>query len=476
MGFAEYERHDATGLADLIRRKEISAAEVLDAAMERIERLNPKLNAIVLSMYDQARRQIARGIPGGPFTGVPYALKDLYVLYAGVPTTNGSRLFADVVPDHHSTITERLLAAGFVILGKTNTPEMGLNMTTEPDLLGPTRNPWNPAYSAGGSSGGAGAAVASGMLPAAHATDGGGSIRIPASNCGLFGLKPTRARNPSGPDVGEGWSGLSTGHALTRSVRDSAALLDATHGPAPGDPYAAPPPASPFTAEVGTNPGQLRIALMTAGQMGETIDPECVRAAGDAARLCQSLGHAVEEAVPDYDAPAMRWAVRVVIACNVANVLKLRGQARGRPATEADVERATWFLGEEGARTSGSDYARAIQILHATGRRLAAFFARYDVILSPTLAAPPFALHTVDMMTREPARYFDDLFDRIPFTPLYNVTGNPAMSVPLHWTTAGMPVGIHFGARFGDEATLFRLAAQLEQARPWADRYPAEAA
>ena len=471
-GFNDFESFDAVGLAELIRNNEVSAEEVLEAAITRVEALNPKVNAVIHTMYDDARRAIASGLPDGPLAGVPYMLKDLYVLCTGAPTTNGSRLFADFVADHDSTLTERCRAAGLVIMGKTNTPEFGLNASTEPVFHGPTLNPYDLGRSAGGSSGGSAAVVAAGMLPAAHATDGGGSIRIPAANCGLFGLKPTRARNPAGPDVGEGASGLSVGHAVSRSVRDSAALLDATHGPAPGDPYFAPPPARPFLDEVGADPGRQRIALMTQGPMGESVDPECVKAVEETAKLCESLGHIVEEAAPDLDARAMRHAWRVIISSNIRNICDLRAAALGRPATEQDVEKISWLSAEEGGRLTGSDYARAIQIIHAIGRRFAAFLENYDLLLSPTLAQPPLPLGTTDMMDDNLDRYYDNLFDRIPFTPQFNLSGGPAASVPLHWTDDDLPVGVQFGARFGDEATLFRLASQLEQAKPWADRRP----
>src|SRR5215831_9077652 len=270
----EYARCDGLELADLVRRREVSAAEVAEAAIGRIEARNPEINAVVCRLYDQARSSIAAGLPSGPFTGVPYLLKDLGAHYQGAVTSFGGALFKDFVPDHDSEITIRLKRAGLVIVGKSNTPELGLASSTEPRLHGPTRNPWNLAHSAGGSSGGSAAAVAAGLVPMAHATDGGGSIRIPASACGLFGLKPTRARNPMGPDAGEGWGGASVGHAVTRSVRDSAALLDATSGPDVGDPYWAPPPAGPFLAEVGRAPGRLRVALTTSAFNGQPVDPE----------------------------------------------------------------------------------------------------------------------------------------------------------------------------------------------------------
>jgi Asp-tRNA(Asn)/Glu-tRNA(Gln) amidotransferase A subunit family amidase len=303
----DLERHDGLGLAALVRRGEVKPQEVLDATIARIEARNPALNAIVTRLYDQARAAVAAGLPDGPFTGVPYLLKDLGALYAGAVTSSGSRLFEGHVADHDSEITARLKRAGLVIAGKTNTPEMGLCPSTEPRAFGPTRNPWRLDTSAGGSSGGAAAAVASGMVPMAHATDGGGSIRIPASCCGLFGLKPTRARNPMGPDAGEGWGGASAGHAVTWSVRDSAALLDATSGPDVGDPYWAPPPAGPFLAEVGRDPGRLRIALTVTPWIDSPVDPECAQAARAATRLCASLGHHVEEARPQVDEA---WAGR----------------------------------------------------------------------------------------------------------------------------------------------------------------------
>ena len=475
-GFDDYESYDALGLAALVRTGEVTAEELLDAALGRLDARDPALNAVVHRMDDDARAAIAAGLPDGPFRGVPYMLKDLYLLADGHPTTNGSRLFADFVADHDSTYVARLRAAGLVLTAKTNTPEFGLNMTTEPALHGPTRNPWGLGLSAGGSSGGSAAAVAAGILPAAHATDGGGSIRIPAAQCGLFGLKPTRARNPAGPDIGEGWSGLSTGHAVTRSVRDSAALLDATNGPAPGDPYVAPAPARAYAAEVGADPGSLRIALLDHGMAGEAIDPECVHASRDAAKLCESLGHRVEPAVPEVDVPSYREAMRVIISANVRNTLDARAQARGRAVDEArEVETMTRLFAEEGARLPSAAYARAIVTLHTTGRRFARFFATYDVLLSPTIASPPLPLGTFDMMGDDLDTYCNALFEAIPFTPLYNVTGCPAATLPLHWTADGLPVGVQLGAQFGDEATLFRLAAQLEAARPWADRRPPEA-
>jgi amidase len=472
MGFADYDRYDGLGLAGLVRGGEVKPEEMLEAAIERVEALNPALNAVVTRLYDQARAALAAGLPAGPFTGVPYALKDLGALYTGAVTSYGSRLFAGAVADHDSEYTVRLKRAGLVILAKTNTPEMGLAPSTEPRLFGPTRNPWNRAHSAGGSSGGSAAAVAGGMLPMAHATDGGGSIRIPASCCGLFGLKPTRARNPMGPDAGEGWGGASVGHAVTRSVRDSAALLDVTAGPDVGDPYWAPPPAGPFLDEVGRPPGRLRIALATASWNGAPVDPECAAAATDAARLCESLGHHVEEARPDYNHEALGQATRIIIGANVRAALDVGAKARGRAVEAGDVERVTWEFAALGASHTAADYARSIGVVHRTGRAVARFFTRHDIVLSPTMCRPPFPLGVLDMSSADADAYLAAVLASIGFTSLFNSSGNPAMSVPLAWSRSGLPIGIQFAAPFGGEALLFRLAGQLEAARPWAARRP----
>ena len=470
--FAEYESYDGLGLAELVSSNEVSPEQLLDAAIARVERHNPALNAVVHKMYDEARAAIADGLPGGPFTGVPYMLKDLGAFARGVPTTGGSRLFADFIPDHDTHLTERSRAAGLVIMAKTNTPEMGISPACEPVLHGPSRNPWNPAHSSGGSSGGAAVAVAAGMVPMAHGSDGGGSIRIPAANCGLFGLKPTRARNPAGPDVGEGWSGLSTAHALTRSVRDSAALLDATSGPAPGDPYWAPPPLRPFLAEVGAEPGRLRIALSTAAANGVPVHRECVTAAEDAARLCEGLGHVVEEAAPGFDMALAIRAMRTIWAANLWVGVETRYRALGREPDGEGLETVTWHLAREGRDQSAADYARAIPVIHGIGRACGDFFTDYDLLLTPTLAQPPWPLGTIDMMSEDLEAYFVALYAHMPFTAQVNASGQPAVSLPLHWSEDGLPVGVQFVGRFGDEATLLRLSSQLEQARPWADRRP----
>ena len=468
----DYERYDGLGLAELMRRKEVTPEEVLEAAISRIEARNPAVNAVVARLYDDARAAVRAGLPAGPFTGVPYLLKDLGALYTGAVTSYGSRLFTANVADHDSEITARLKRAGLVVVGKSNTPEMGLAPSTEPRLFGPTRNPWKLDHSAGGSSGGAAAAVAAGMLPMAHATDGGGSIRIPASCCGLFGLKPTRARNPMGPDAGEGWGGASIGHAVTWSVRDSAALLDATSGPDVGDPYWAPPPAGPFLAEVGRDPRPLRVALTTAPWHDSPVDPECAAAARAAAQLCERLGHHVEEARPEIETGPWRHATRVIVAANVTFNLEARAAALERPLAEDDVERMTWDRVVDGRRMSAADYARSISIVHRVGRVVARFFQRYDILLTPTMCKPPHPLGVLDMSTTDPDAYLAAVYASIGFTSLFNSSGNPAMTLPLAMSASGLPLGVQAVGRFGDEATLFRLASQLELATPWTTRRP----
>ena len=468
----DFEQYDGLGLAELIRKKEASPDEVLAAVLERIDTRNPAVNAVVMRMDEQARGVIRAGLPDGPFKGVPYLLKDLGVLYTGTITSFGSRLYASYTADHDSEIVARLKRAGLVIAGKTNTPEMGIAPSTEPRLFGPTRNPWKLTHSAGGSSGGAAAAVAAGMLPMAHATDGGGSIRIPASACGLFGLKPTRARNPAGPDAGEGWSGASIGHAVTWSVRDSAALLDATAGPDVGDPYWAPPMARPFLQEVGRDPGRLRIALTVTPWIEGPVDPECAEAARAAARLCASLGHHIEEARPQIDEAAWLQATLTIVTASLTFALETRAAALGRVLKEDDVERITWQRVQLGRSLSAADYARAIHTVHRTGRVVARFLETYDVLLTPTMAKPPYPLGVLDLSTTDPAAFAAARSASVGFTSLFNSSGHPAMSVPLGMSQSGLPLGVQFAARFGDEATLFRLAAQLEAAQPWKDHRP----
>jgi amidase len=473
MKFDEYVNYDAVGLAALVRAGDVSATELLDIALARIESSDGQINAVVTSMENEARQAIQAGLPDGPFTGVPFSLKDLNVLYAGVPTTNGSRIFADFVPEQDATLVTRYKQAGLVILGKTNTSEFGLAATTEPALHGATCNPWNLAYSSGGSSGGAAAAVAAGYMPMAHGTDGGGSIRIPASMSGLFGLKPSRGRMPQGPNLGEGLGGMATTHCVSRSVRDSAALLDASHGPAPGDPYFAPPMNTPYQDEVGAPVGRLKIALCTTDFTGAPLNEACVNAAHAAAKLCESLGHHVEEARPQLDDLPLSRAWQVVPAATVWNAVSARARALGREPQPGDVEPVTWEWMQQGRTLSAAEYMDTINTMHMIGRRVGAFLSDYDLILSPTLGRPPIRLGEIDMSITDVSAYVTHVFEDItPMTPLFNQTGGAAMSVPLAMSDDGLPIGIQFGGGIGDEAKLLRLAAQLEAAAPWWDRRP----
>ena len=463
---------DATGQAGLVRKGEVTAGELVEAALSRSEKLNSALNAVVRPMYDEAREVASAGTGEGPFAGVPFLLKDLTASYAGVPLTSGSRFAENLVPDHDSELVTRFKKAGLVTVGKTNTPEFGIQPTTEPELFGPSRNPWDTERSTGGSSGGAAAAVAAGIVPMAHASDGGGSIRIPASCCGIFGLKPTRARNPLGPDFGDVMSGLVAEHAVTRSVRDSAALLDAVSGPAPGDPYVAPDPGRPFLDEVGADPGTLRIAFATTTPAGTPLDDDCIAAVRDAARLCEELGHEVEEASPPVAGETLTEAFTVLWSAGVASGVDGLAQLIGRLPADDELEPLTRALYEMGRGFSASEYLLAVGALQRVSRVVAGFFGEYNLWLTPTLGEPPPPLGTFDAPPDDPLGGFRRSVVYVPFTPLFNVTGQPAMSVPLYWTAAGLPVGTHFAGRFGDEATLFRLAAQLEEARPWAVRRP----
>jgi amidase len=463
---------DATAQADLARRGEVQPIELVDAAITRIERLNPAINAVITPLFERARAEAKGPLPDGPFRGVPFLLKDLQALYAGVRLSAGSASMRDFVPDHDSELVVRLKRAGLVIVGKTNTPEFGLLPTTEPRLFGASRNPWDTTRSTGGSSGGSAAAVASGMVAMAHANDGGGSIRIPASCCGVFGLKPTRARNPLGPDFGDQMNGLPVEHAVTRSVRDSAALLDATSGPDIGDPYWAPPPARPFLEEVGADPGRLRIAFSTASLTGAPIHADCVRAVHEAAKLCSELGHEVSEVPLPIDGERFRRLFLIVWSVGCARGMEGNAMVTGRKPVQEEFEELTWALAEQGRGVSAATYLLTVTALQAIARQVARFFVKYDVWLTPTLADPPLPLGSFDARPGDPLYGLRRAVAFVPFTPIFNVTGQPAMSVPLFWNADGLPVGTHFAARFGDEATLFRLAAQLEAARPWAGRKP----
>ncbi|MEQ9518105.1 MAG: amidase family protein [Parvibaculum sp.] len=470
--FKEYEKYDGLGLAALVAKGDVSAVELLDEAIERTEARNPKLNAVVIKNYDEARKQIKDGLPDGPFKGVPFLLKDLHLLLKDTMTSYGSAAWDGYVADHNSTLTDRYLKAGLVIFGKTNSPELGLTGTTEPRLYGATHNPWNLEHSPGGSSGGAAAAVAGGIIPVANASDGGGSIRIPASACGLFGLKPTRGRTPMGPDRGEGWGGQSISHVVSRTVRDSAALLDATTGAEPGDPYAPPHQARSFLEEMGARPERLRIAVNAKRPDGTLPEPEVVEAINKAAKQLEDLGHHVEEAIPPIDAAVLGDHQASIIGANVALTLDQRAEQLGRPLTKNDVENVTWLIAEAAKGRTSVDYAKASLFMHQMGRMMGRFMTEYDVYLSPVMGTPPPKLGVLDMTTDDVGTYLGNLTKIMPYTAIFNMTGQPSMSMPLHWTKDGLPVGTMFTARFGEDATLLRLAAQLEAAHPWAHKRP----
>ncbi|MHA1154426.1 MAG: amidase [Alphaproteobacteria bacterium] len=472
MAISDYGDYDALGLAGLVRAGQVSASELLDEALARVKASNPKLNAVTIHAEALARQAIAAGLPEGPFTGVPMLLKDLGQFCSDLPLTNGSRFSSAKAPSYDGNLTERYKRAGLVIHGRTASPEFGLTTTTESRRHGATRNPWDREYSTGGSSGGAAAVVAAGVIPAAHATDGGGSIRIPASCCGLFGLKPTRGRISSGPDAGEGWNGLAIGHAVTRSVRDSAALLDVASGSAPGDPYWAEPPVRPFLEEVGADPGRLRVALCLDTFNGTPLDPACAARAREAASLCESLGHRVEEAGPEIDRPVVQDAALAIISVQTALLLDLLSRELERTCAPDDVERATWRMAEVGRGISGVRFQEALDSLHMAGRQLGSFFQRHDILLTPTQPMPTPRLGWLDPDSEDQETYGERVLQSIGFTAFYNVTGVPAMSVPLHWTEGGLPQGTQFVAAYAQEAVLFRLAAQLEAAQPWARRRP----
>lgn len=487
----EYERLDATGLAELVRRREVSPAELLEAAVERADAWNPRLNAIVNRFDAEARGRAAGPLPEGPFRGVPFLLKDLVAFHRGQPLTGSCRLFEGPVAPFDSEVVRRFLEAGLVPFGQTNTPELGILAVTESRMRGPCRNPWNLAHTPGGSSGGSAAAVAARIVPAAHGNDGGGSIRIPASCCGLFGMKPTRGRVSLAPAHGELWSGYVQEHGLTRSVRDSAALLDATAGNTRGDPYAAPAKARPFLAEVGAPPGRLRVAFTTESLFGRTTHPECAEAVREAASLLAELGHTVTEARPRFSRTEAVRAFLVVLAASTRSDLEAGARRVGRRLDRRLLELETWALAVAGRTLRADDLAAAQAFGQQLGREVASFFEDHDLLLTPTMAHPPARIGALalrpaerlalEAVTRLPFRKVIDrlivslaahVFEATGNTMLFNQTGQPAASVPLHWNAAGLPIGVQLAARFGEEATLFRVAAQLEEAHSWADRRP----
>lgn len=494
MDLAEYARHDATSLAELVARREVSPQELLATLDARLTRDNPRLNAVIRHDLAEAEAQVAT-LPDGPFRGVPFLVKELGMLREGRPLGFGTALLQNLPAPHDSELVRRYRRAGLLVAGATNTPELGLCPYTEPVVHGPTRNPWQPELSPGGSSGGSAAAVAAGIVPMASANDGGGSIRIPASHCGLFGFKPSRGLMPMGPDIGQAWHGLVQPHALTRSVRDSAALLDASAGTDCGAPYAAPA-GDGFLAATRRPPPRLRVALLRDNPLGGTLHPDCVAAVDDAARLLAGLGHHVEEARPAFDADTFCRAYLHVVAAEARHAIEWICELAGERPALRHFEPATWAMGLLGKNLSAPQFVAAYTQLDQLARRLGRFFEHWDVLLSPTVAQPPLptgalqpgSMQTamirmlsplgelpfshnplfVGMMEEESRK----LFAQMPFTPMFNASGQPAISVPLYWNDAGLPVGVQLASAMGRDALLMALAAQLEQARPWFERRP----
>jgi len=471
MPLTDYANYDGLGLAKLVKDKKVKPIELVDAAIARIEKHNPTLNAVVWTMFERAREMARKKLPDGPFRGVPFLLKDALGDLEGAPTRQASALVPATPCRETAALTRRFLAAGLVPLGKTNVPEFALLPTTESRLYGPARNPWNPRYTTGGSSGGAAAAVAAGIAPMAHANDGGGSIRIPASCCGLVGLKPTRARTSLGPTLGEEWGGLSVEHVVSRSVRDTAAMLDATAGAEPGDPYWAPPPPKSYLAASRRPPERLRLAVIRTRPDGSAPHADCLEAVDHAAQLCRSLGHKVE--VVD---PPAAWAEAgahwiTLYATSLAAHVDELCAATGATPSPSTLEGYTLGLYAMGQALTASQYQRALNALHAAGRAVAEWHRRFDVALTPTLGTPPIPLGTLDITSTDITTVIPSLLEFVPFTGVSNSTGQPAISLPLHWNAAGLPIGVQFIGRFGDETTLLRLATQLEKAEPWGHRH-----
>jgi amidase len=493
MGFREYGDYDALGLALLVRSGQVGPAELLDEALERVAAINPQINAVVHLMEARARQTIEAGLPDGPFKGVPFLVKDLMTACAGEPMTLGSRLFRDYVPAGDEELTRRYRQAGLVIFGKTNTPELGVSNVTEPELFGPTRNPWNLERTPSGSSGGSAAAVAARIVPAANANDGGGSIRTPASNCGLVGLKPSRGRNPTGPLAPDVWFGLIGEHVVTRTVRDSAALLDATAGDYPQQLMKLPAPERSFLEETGREPGRLRIAFSFDPGLAKALHPENRRALEATAARLDGLGHEMVEVRLPLPPESFMESYATLVAADVAAVLRSARQLVGREATGDDVELATWILARMGEALSGADVTEALWNAQVFSRQWLGWASHFDVLLTPTVGVPPLPIGAfrLSALQRQGLKLlaalpgaallsqrqkitesFAAVFEASPYTMVANVTGQPAISLPLHWTADGLPMGLMFTARTGGEATLFRLAAQLEQAMPWRDRRP----
>ena len=498
MAFAEYENYDALGLAELVASGDVTSTELVEEAISRIDSLNPALNAVIHRMDEYARERAARPRPG-PFAGVPFLLKDLLASLAGQPMNNGSRMYLGYVPDHNSTLVDRFLDSGVVVVGKTNTPELGLLPTTEPTLYGPTHNPWATGHSAGGSSGGSAAAVAAGIVPMASCGDGGGSIRIPASCCGIFGIKPSRGRNPQGPDETNLWGGGVCEHVLSRSVRDSAAMLDAVSGADPGAPYMLPRPSVSFLKSAGKDPRRLRIAVTTQPYLADDVHPDCVKAIEEAVVLLEELGHEIVEDRSDVDGEAFGLNFLMLLAAEVYASFRDAERDMGRRVRGNDFEEQSAVLEAMAQTFTAGELAWRMRELNRMGRQIAKFVEGYDAVLNPTLCTPPpkhgflnpqpgdriaqkFLRHgralgvgKLFQLAGGPAKAAKGAYAFAGYSMLFNISGNPSMSVPLHWNDSGLPIGVMFSSRLGDDATLLSLAGQLERARPWWDKRPPRA-
>lgn len=473
ISLADYTKYDGLGLAELVARREVTAGELADAARKAIEKVNPRINAVLQTLSPET----TSGSAGGsrePFAGVPFLIKELVVHAKNVRCEMGSRLAQGFVPSEDTELMTRFRKAGLVLVGTTQTPELGYNPTTETKLFGPVRNPWDLSRSAGGSSGGSGAAVAAGIVPIAHANDGGGSTRIPASCNGLVGLKPSRDRIPNGPDYGDLLCGLASEFAVTRSVRDAAALLDAVAGPDVGAPSHPVPPPRPYREEVGAKPRRLRIAWTTRPTSGAKVDAECEKAVRETVRLLEDLGHTLVENAPRFEWDAFLENVHVIWTGFTALSVDTVAAALGRKPGPDNLEAVTLACYEEGKRYTAVDLLNAMAHGNVVSRQVGAFFEKIDVLVTPTIAALPAPLGELDQDRKgmTAMEWTRQVFTYCPFTPLFNTTGQPAMSLPLHWSANGLPVGVQFVARFGDESALFRLASQLEAARSWAAKRP----
>jgi len=473
MSFNEYSAFDGLALGRMVRERKVTPAELMEAAIARAEKHNAKLNAIVFKDYDRAL-PVARERKAGsaPFEGVPMLLKDIMGDCAGMPTRSACAFLPSTPMRADSEVVARYKRAGFIPFGKTNAPELGIPPVTESRLYGPAHNPWSLERTPGGSSGGSAAAVAAGIVPVAHGNDGGGSIRIPAACCGLVGLKPTRGRISLAPNLGDALGGLVVEHVLSRTVRDSAAALDATAGPMPGDPYFPPPPARPYLQESSAPPKRLRIGLSTENPLGGAIHPDCVEAARQAAKLCAELGHEVEEATPQLDYQMFAQSFAIVYEAGVALSIEGTRLMTGAEPTPEKFETFTWNMYQQGRQISASQYLIAQVLLQRASRQFAAFFESHDVLLTPTLGQPPLKIGTIDFMSPGTTLLDEKITNFAVACPVYNVTGQPAISIPLYWNREGLPIGAMFGGRYGDEATLIQLAGQLEQAQPWIGRKP----